>query len=79
MYLRSQTKHLTVRLADCVADLEAVQRLRYRVFVGEGGASGPDIDHCTRREVDRFDVHADHLLLIDPTRDPSDQILGTCR
>ena len=79
MYLRSQTKHLTVRLADCLADLEAVQQLRYRVFVGEGGASGPDIDHSAGREVDRFDKHADHLLLVDPTRDPSEQIVGTYR
>jgi len=42
MYLRSQTSHLTVRLAETEADLRAVQHLRYRVFVDEGGASGPD-------------------------------------
>ena len=79
MYLRSQTKHLTVRLAATAADLDAVQRLRYNVFVAEGGASGPDIDHEAARERDRFDAFADHLLLIDPTRPARDEVVGTYR
>lgn len=79
MYLKTQTNHLMVRLAAGPDDLRAVQRLRYRVFVAEAGANGPGVDHVAGLETDPFDVHADHLLLVDPTRDPADQIVGTYR
>ncbi len=79
MFLRSQTHHLKVRLAENVADLRAVQRLRYAVFVTEGGANGPHVDHDAGLEVDAFDDHADHLLLCDPDRADGDQIVGTYR
>ena len=61
---------LVVRLARDDRDLRAAQRLRYEVFVQELGARGPGVDHQARLERDRFDPHFDHLLLIDPRRDP---------
>ena len=54
-----------VRLAECDADVAAAQRLRYRVFVEEMGASTSPDDAAERRERDRFDPYFDHLLLID--------------
>lgn len=61
---------LTLRLARDARDLRAAQRLRYRVFVQELGADGPLVDHAAELERDAFDPFCDHLLLIDPTRDP---------
>ena len=61
---------LTLRLAKDARDLRAAQRLRYEVFVAELGASGPMVDHEQRLEIDEFDAYFDHLLLIDPKRDP---------
>lgn len=60
---------LSVRLATCAADIEAVQRLRYRVFVQEMGADGPLVDHRNGLEQDAFDPYFDHLLLIDESAD----------
>lgn len=61
---------LTLRLAKDSRDLRAAQRLRYEVFVEELGARGPLVDHAARLEADEFDPYFDHLLLIDPRRDP---------
>ena len=57
-----------LRLAQTAADLHGAQRLRYRVFVQELGASGPLVDHQAQLEIDAFDSVFDHLLLIDPAR-----------
>ncbi len=55
----------TVRLAETDEDVAAAQRLRYRVFVEEMGATPSPEDRATRRESDRFDPYFEHLLLID--------------
>jgi putative hemolysin len=59
-----------LRLARDARDLQAAQRLRYEVFVAELGGGGPMVDHQARLEADEFDPFFDHLLLIDPARDP---------
>ncbi|QQA44660.1 GNAT family N-acetyltransferase [Pelagovum pacificum] len=56
-----------LRLADGPADLEAVQRLRYEVFVEELGGTGALVDHERRLERDAFDSHARHLMVVDET------------
>ena len=61
---------LILRLARDARDLRAAQRLRYEVFIEELGADGPLVDHDQRLEIDAFDPFFDHLLLIDPKRDP---------
>lgn len=53
------------RLAEEPADLAAVQRLRYQVFVQELGGDGPLVDHAAGLERDEFDAACDHLMLID--------------
>ncbi len=72
---------LTVRLARSACDLQAAQRLRYRVFVQEMGGDGPLVDHAQGLECDRFDPLFDHLLLIDQDRDAAngDHVVGAYR
>ncbi|WP_425597711.1 GNAT family N-acetyltransferase [Thalassorhabdomicrobium marinisediminis] len=73
------TPDFHVRLARDGDDLRAAQRLRYAVFVQELGADGPLVDHRARLERDRFDAHADHLLLFDQARPAGDQVVGVYR
>ena len=72
---------LVTRLASTEADLRAAQRLRYDVFIAEMGGDGDMVDHDARLEQDRFDPFYDHLLLIDPARDPAaqDHVVGVYR
>lgn len=72
----------TVRLARDDADVAAAQRLRYRVFVEELGASASPEEHAARREMDEFDAHFEHLILIDNesgSDDPLDRVAGAYR
>ncbi len=52
-----------VKLAQTQEELEAAQRLRYRVFVQELGGDGPLVDHDAGLETDQFDACFDHLIL----------------
>ena len=70
---------LTVRMARDPSDLEAVQRLRYRVFVEELGGDGPGADHHRGLERDRFDAVARHLILVDETRPAGHHVVGAYR
>jgi L-ornithine Nalpha-acyltransferase len=54
---------LEVRLARDWTEIEAAQRLRYRVFMQELGAVG-ECD-ASGLDVDRFDSAADHLIVLD--------------
>ncbi|MFK7943242.1 MAG: GNAT family N-acetyltransferase [Paracoccaceae bacterium] len=63
--MRIEAGRFTVRLADNEADVAAAQRLRYRVFVEEMGATPSDEDATDRRERDAYDPYFEHLLLID--------------
>lgn len=68
-----------LRLAADAADLRAAQRLRYQVFVRELGGDGPLVDHAAGLEIDRYDPHFDHLLLLDHRRAADDQVVGVYR
>jgi putative hemolysin len=69
-----------VRLAESVADIDAAQALRYRVFYEEMGA-WPSADVARqRRDIDSFDDVCDHLLVCDHTRGAgADVVVGTYR
>jgi putative hemolysin len=72
----------TVRLAESDEDVAAAQRLRYRVFVEEMGASATPEERAVRREQDEFDPHFEHMILIDneaDPRDPLDRVVGVYR
>lgn len=71
---------LVVRLADCEAEINAAQRLRYRIFYEELKATAsPEIaEH--KMDWDQFDPVADHLLVIDESEsDPARRVVGTYR
>ena len=70
-----------VRLATTPEDLTAAQALRYQVFVQELGGNGPLVDHEAGLERDAFDVHFDHLLLVDRRIDPATRahVIGAYR
>jgi putative hemolysin len=72
--------NLGVRVATIPAEIEAVQKLRFRVFYEEMGAA-PDVSAIiSRRDRDAFDRVADHLLVVDHAIGPGPEgVIGTYR
>jgi L-ornithine Nalpha-acyltransferase len=56
---------LEIRLARSRKDAHRAQRLRYRVFYEEMDAVPDPLMRLRRRDVDAFDAHCDHLLVLD--------------
>ena len=56
---------LELRLARSEREVEASQALRYRVFYEEMGAKPTAHEASCRRDIDRYDQHCDHLLVLD--------------
>jgi putative hemolysin len=78
------SRRLSVRLAQDEADLEAVQRLRWRVFFEEMGAAADPALAGERCDRDAYDALCDHLLVVDEERleqgfEASDCVVGTYR
>jgi putative hemolysin len=73
---------MEVRLAETDTEVEAAQRLRYRVFYEEMSAlPSPDMREA-RRDFDHFDEVCDHLLVIDRSlidEDGQPAVVGTYR
>ncbi len=61
-----------VKTAQCPRELKRILKLRYQVFIEEG------LGKSNSQEVDfdKFDLLADHILLIDKT---NDEVIGTYR
>jgi len=73
---------LEVRLAETDAEVEAAQRLRYRVFYEEMAAIPSPAMRESRRDFDRFDDFCDHLLVVDRAvhgEDGQPMVVGTYR
>lgn len=71
---------MEVRLAADQAEIEAAQALRYRVFYEERSAIPVGEMAALRRDVDRYDAIADHLLVLDHSRGDGPQaVVGTYR
>ncbi len=70
-----------LKLAETEEERLGAQRLRYRVFVEEMGATASPEKHAAQREWDAFDAHADHLILLQSvlTPDPLDRVVGVYR
>lgn len=68
MRLVIRTGALEARLVEDRAELLAAQELRYRVFFEEQGALADPATRRARRDVDRFDALADHLVVLDLER-----------
>ena len=77
--MKNATPIFETRLARSEDEVRAGQALRYSVFVEELGGTGPMVDHAARLERDRFDDHADQLLLFDLARAGGDQVVGVYR
>jgi len=70
--------NLEVRLATTLAEVDAAQALRYKVFYEEMGAQPTDEMLARKRDFDRYDEHCQHLLIIDHKLENS-PIVGTYR
>ena len=79
--MKMDINRFEVRLAESDEDVAAAQRLRYKVFVEEMGASASEAEKATRLECDEFDPYFEHLLLIDKQAggDPLDKVCGVYR
>lgn len=72
--LQGRRAQLFVRVARSEEEIQAAQRLRFRIFTEEFGASlQTEIEGL---DVDRYDAHCDHLLVIDNV---SAQVIATTR
>ena len=73
---------LEVRLAETELEVEAAQRLRYRVFYEEMSAIPSPAMRQWRRDFDKFDGHCDHILVVDRAtldNDGQPAVVGTYR
>ena len=72
--------NLGLRLAITPAEIDALQCLRYRVFYEEMGASPDAVTAVSRRDADKFDRFADHLIVVDHALgDGPHAVVGTYR
>ena len=73
---------LEVRIAETEAEIEAAQRLRYRIFYEEMSAIPTPQMREERRDFDRYDEFCDHMLVVDRSvRDANGEptVVGTYR
>jgi putative hemolysin len=76
---------LEVRLARTTKDIRRAQRLRYKVFFEEMGATPGPRNRLARRDIDPFDRLCDHVLVIDRAGKinrfgrPKPKVIGTYR
>src|SRR6478736_2365095 len=69
-----------VRLAKTAEEIDAAQRLRYRIFYQEMAANPSPEVAAQQRDFDPFDEVCDHLLVLDRRRgDGPEGIVGTYR
>lgn len=71
---------ITVRLAESPEEIEAVQKLRYKVFYEELAAiPSPEMEK-SKRDINEFDDVADILIVLDnEIENPDERIVGTYR
>jgi putative hemolysin len=73
---------LEVRMAETDIEVEAAQRLRYRVFYEEMSAVPTPEMRAERRDFDKYDPYCDHMLVIDRSlhdEDGQPLVVGTYR
>lgn len=79
--MASPEPQFVLKLAQSTEEIEAAQRLRYKVFIQELAGDGDMVDHDAQLEKDRFDPVFDHLILFDTSRSGqlNDQAIGVYR
>lgn len=71
---------VSVRLTNSADEIEAAQRLRYKVFYEEYKAIADEKTAASHMDVDEYDAITDHLVVIDESLPPGPtQIVGTYR
>jgi putative hemolysin len=71
---------IILRLAETRREVEAAQRLRYKIFYQEFNVPAPPHIASESRDYDEYDPYADHLIVIDTSiENLDDQIVGTYR
>lgn len=73
---------LEVRMAETDHEVEAAQRLRYRVFYEEMAAVPTPEMRAERRDFDKYDPYCDHMLVVDRAlfeEDGQPAVIGTYR
>lgn len=81
----AQSGTLEVRLARTTKDIRRAQKLRYKVFFEEMGATAGARARLSRRDIDAYDRLCDHLLVIDRVGKvnrfgrPKPKVVGTYR
>ncbi len=70
---------LEMRLATTPQEIEATQRLRYRVFYEEMSATASPEMAAMRRDFDAYDEYCDHLLVVDHDVAGEGAVVGTYR
>lgn len=63
-YLPIEKGDYKVRLAETEEEIAAAQKLRYDIFYSENGAIPNAEQAKLQRDIDRFDAHCDHLLVL---------------
>ena len=72
--------NLGLRIAATPGEVDALQCLRYRVFYDEMGAAPDAVSVRSRRDIDSFDLVADHLIVVDHALgDGPEGVVGTYR
>ena len=72
--------NLGLRIAATPGEVDALQALRYRVFYDEMGAAPDAAATASRRDIDSFDLVADHLIVVDHALgDGPEGVVGTYR
>ncbi len=68
-----------VRLARSNQEIEAGQKLRYKIFFEEMGATPCEAVKKQKRDFDEFDKICDHLLAFDNSKTGEDRVIATYR
>ncbi len=72
--------NLGLRIASTPGEVDALQALRFRVFYDEMGAAPDAKSVLSRRDIDDFDLVADHLIVVDHALgDGPEGVVGTYR
>ncbi|MCK5285303.1 MAG: GNAT family N-acetyltransferase [Alphaproteobacteria bacterium] len=72
------TSAVVVRLTESPDEIEAAQRLRYKVFYEEYGAKPSAEMKITQLDIDDYDKYTDHLIVVD-SLSGHEKIVGTYR
>ena len=79
-FIKIENRNLIIKLAETNAEIKKAQSLRYSVFYKEKNAKAGLSKKILRRDFDKIDRFADHLIVIDKNRRSlQNNIIGTYR